>query len=144
MAKITRYDLIGPTGLGFVQAMFSVIAPDDLSFEQFVDAVIAEQALILEGRVGGAAYTATTGPTKDYVKLAEKFLAAAELVQRRINIILGNAQGAGQELDTSNERKQRSDYLSQAEIWITKAAQGVTADPSADIAVATVLTSRFE
>jgi len=142
MAKITRDDIIGPTGLGFTKELYTAIAPDGTAFDGLVSAVITEQAAELLERVGTTVYNDAAKLT--YVKKAEKCLAAAELIQRRINIILANAQAVGQEIDTSNERSQRRDYLDQAGSWIAKLAQGVTTDPSSEIAMTVITSSRFE
>ncbi len=111
MPKITRDDIIGPKGLGFTREMFNAIVQDDQTFNDFVDAIIAEKALELEGRIGTTVYNDASQPNATYVKLAEKYLCAAEMVDRRINIVLGQAVGAGQEIDTTAIRKQKQDYL---------------------------------
>ncbi len=108
MPKNTNQDI---KNLGFTQAMYEVIAADDTAFNALIDNILAEQAAELEGRIGTVAYNDGSSPNATYVKLAEKYLTAAEMLQRRINIILGNSQGADQEINTDNERKQRQDYL---------------------------------
>lgn len=113
MPKITKDDIAGPKGLGFIREMFGAICPDEAAFELFITGIIADQALELEGRIGTTAYNDLATPNAIYVKKAERCLVAAEMIQRRINVLLGNAAGAGQELDTSNEHKQRQAYLDQ-------------------------------
>jgi hypothetical protein len=140
MSKITRSDIIGPTGLGFTQAMFSAIAGTQTAFEELVDAVIADQAAELSDRLGSTAYDLAANLA--YVKKTEKNLAAAELIRRRINVILNSINGAGAELSTENERKQREDYLAEAETWIAKIASGTTADGQ-DFACGALVTSHF-
>jgi len=142
MPKITRDDIIGPTGLGFTKELYSVIAPDIVAFDVLVDAVISEQAAELAERVGSSVYN--DAARLNYVKKAEKCLAAAEMVQRRINIVLGTRGGLGEPSDTRSEQQQRKDYLDQAEIWISKLAQGITVDPPSDFAVRVITSSRFE
>ena len=127
--------------LGFTQALFSVICADDPAFEALIDGIITDQSSELQDRVGATVYSAPANAT--YIKKAEKCLVAAELVQRRINIVLGNSQGAGQEISTANERNQRKDYLDEAERWIAKLASGVTVD-SADFASGALVTSHFD
>lgn len=141
MAKITTSDL---KSLGFIREMFGPIAPDDMAFDDLLTAVIAEQALQLSGRIGTALYNDAASPNADYVKLAEKNLCAAEMLQRKINIILGNTASRGEEFSTTPERNQRKDYLAEAESWIGKLAQGVTTDPPSDVAVNVITASRFD
>jgi len=142
MPKITKDDIIGPTGLGFTKELYSIIAPDQTAFESLVDAVIAEQSGELVARVGSGVYDAAANLT--CLKKAEKCLAAAEMIQRRINIVLGTRAGSGEPPDTRSEQQQRKDYLDQAEIWISKLAQGVTTDPSANFASGSLITGHFE
>ena len=137
MAKNTANDI---TGLGFTAEMFGETAKPD--FLSFIDGILSEQSVILEGRTGSSRYAATTSPVKDYVKRAEKCLVAAELVQRRINIILGNTVGAGREIDISHEAAQKKAYLDEAEMWITKLVGGISAD-TGDFASGVLITSHF-
>lgn len=139
--KIARTDISGPTGLGFVKELYSSIAPSEEAFNTLVDAVIAEQAGELSDRIG-TAYNAAANLTN--VKKAEKCLTAAEMIQRRINIILANIQASGAEGSTKAEEAQRKAYLDKAEEWIAKLAQGVTTDPSASFASGALVTSHFE
>jgi hypothetical protein len=139
MPKNTNQDI---KDLGFIQAMYGVIASDDLAFAALIDAVLAEQALILEGRIGSTAYASTTSPMKDYVKRAEKCLAAAELVQRRINVILGNAVGSGQDIDISHEGAQKKAYRDEADMWMGKIVAGAGQD-NQDFACGSLVTSHF-
>ncbi len=111
MAKITRTDIIGPLGLGFTQELFSVIAATAAAFDTLVDAVIAEVSLELEGRIGSALYADATVPNATYVKLVEKYLTAAEMLSRRINIVLGSKQGKGEDISIDAEQKQLQAYL---------------------------------
>lgn len=141
MAKTTISDL---KSLGFNREMFSAIAPDDVAFDALLTAVIAEHALQLSGRIGTTLYADTTSPNADYVKLAEKYLSAAELMQRRINITLGAVVSRGEDFSTEPERRQRKDYLDQAEIWIGKLAQGVTVDAPSEIGVRVITSTRFD
>lgn len=138
MAKITAQQIID---LGFTFAMFNM--DNNTDFTVFIDAIITEQADILLGRVGSAAYNSTTAPTNKYVERAEKCLSAAELVQRRINIILGNVTGAGREIDVSHEGAQKKAYLDEADRWISKIISGVTSD-SNDFASGVLVTSHFD
>jgi len=137
MAKNTADDI---NGLGFTAEMYGETAKPD--FLVFIDGVISEQSVILEGRIGASIYGTTESPAKDYVKRAEKCLVAAELVQRRINIILGNAVGAGHEIDISHEAAQKKAYLDEAERWIGKIVGGQTSD-SGDFASGVLITSHF-
>jgi hypothetical protein len=118
-----------------------LVNQNDSDFTALINDVIADQALLLEGRVGSAMYALTTSPQKDYVKRAEKALCAAEMIARRINIILSNVTGAGQELDTSSEEKQRKAYLDEAENWITSV--GTYADSLGDCSFGAAISSHF-
>jgi len=121
MAKITITDI---TGLGFIKEMYSSLAPSEEEFEAFIGEIISEQSVILEGRIGSGMYASMVEPLAGFVKRAEKCLAAAEMVQRRINVILGNAVGAGQEINISHEGAQKKAYLDEAEKWIAKLGEG--------------------
>jgi len=142
MSKITKDDITGPTGLGFTKELFAPIVTDDTAFDGLVDAVIAAQSAELSDRIGATVYNLAANAT--YVKKAEKCLVAAELVQRRINISLGNAVANGDKLDTTAFRLQRKDYLDEAEEWIGKLAQGVTTDPTSDFASGALVSSHFD
>ncbi len=145
MSKITRNDIIGPKGLGFIKEMYTaIVGNEDQAFADLVDSVITEKAAELEGRIGSVIYNDTAEPNVSSVRKAERCLTAAEMIQRRINIVLAQPVGPGQEMNTVNERKQRQDYLDQAEVWIGKLAQGVTTDSaSGDFGCRVVSTSHF-
>ncbi len=143
MAKITRDDIIGPTGLGFTQAMFKPLVSDETQFGNLVDAVLAEKAEELEERVGSSVYA--DAANLRYLKNAERCMTAAELLRRRITILLANVTAAGDPIRTDAEQAQMKDYLAQAETWISKLAQGVTADsPTGEFACGALITSHFE
>ena len=122
MAKITAQNIID---LNFVAEMFGKTSAN---FNALIDLVIAEHAAILSGRIGSSEYASTASPTKEYVARAELCLVAAEMIQRRMNRILGNVVGTGNALDITMERKQRQDYLDEADSLIEKIAAGITAD----------------
>lgn len=136
MPKIESQDIINLT---FVPEMFGKTSAN---FGAYIDAVIANQGKILEGRVGASNYALTTSPAKEYLTRAELCLVAAEMIQRRMNRILGNVVGTGNALDITMERKQRQDYLDEAEEIIQKIVSGVTAD-SSDFASGVLETSHF-
>lgn len=138
MAKNTEQEIIE---LGFKSEMFG--KKNDVEFSEFLLSILSEQAIILEGRIGTTAYSSTTSPTKDYVKRAEKCLTAAELIQRRINVILGNVAGAGQEIDVSHEGAQKKVYINEANDLIAKIIGGVGADTN-DFASGVLITSHFD
>lgn len=123
MAKVTSQEIID---LGLTAELFRATAESD--FLTLIDSVIAEQSVILEGRLGLSIYASATSPEKDYVKRAEKCLAAAEMVQRRINTIMANVVGAGQEIDISREGRQRNIYLKEAEELISRLVTGSSTD----------------
>jgi hypothetical protein len=136
VAKVTAQDIIN---LGFKKELFQ--KQNDSDFTALINEIIVDQALLLEGRVGSAMYALTTSPQKDYLKQAEKAFCAAELVSRRINIILSNITAAGAELDTSNEEKQKKAYMDEAENWIMRA--GTYADSPGDCSFSTAISSHF-
>jgi hypothetical protein len=136
MAKTTVQNILD---MGFKKELFQ--KDTDALFETLIEEVIAEQAAILEGRIGSTLYASTTSPQKEYVQRAEKVMVAAELVQRRINIVLGNAVGAGQELDISSEKKQQKDYAGEAEDLIMKLT--TYASNSGDVAFGVIMSSHF-
>lgn len=138
MAKVTPVDIID---LGFAPEMFRRTDESDLA--DYIESVITEQSAILEGRIGAAAYASISSPAKDYVKRAEKCLTAAELVQRRINIILNNSIGAGMEIDISHEGAQKKAYKDEANMWIDKIISGMTSDGS-DFVLGVLETDHFE
>jgi hypothetical protein len=111
-------DIIGPAGLGFTKEMFDILADND--FTTFVSGIITEQSILLEGRIGTLVYNTATEPTLTRVSRVEKCLTAAELLDRRINKRLVNVQAGGVEFDVASERKQRDDYLAEAETIINK------------------------
>ena len=136
MAKATSQEIIDRN---FVAEMFGKTSAN---FGAFVDTVIAEQSKILEGRVGVSSYALTTSPAKEYIARAELCLTAAEMIQRRMNRILGNVVGTGNALDITMERKQRQDYLDEADALVLKIVSGITAD-SDDFAFGYVKASHF-
>ena len=142
MAKTTAPEILN---LGFTPEAFRKNSTD---FGEFVLDAINNQAEELAARIGQAAYDSTSEPNKTYVKKAEKNLVAAEMLQRRINLIVGNANGTGEALDTSSERAQREDYLEHAEFWITKlVATGGTVEENPEdlsgFASGSLVTSHF-
>jgi len=138
MAKVTAQEIVD---LGFTPEMFK--KTDDGGLLNFVDDIIAEQSLILQGRIGSTYYNSTSSPTKDYVKRAEKCMVTAEVIQRRINIILGNVVGAGQPIDILHEGTQKKIYKEEADSLIEKIIAGGTSD-SSDFASGVLITSHFE
>ena len=99
--------------------MYSPCLNAEYTFDDFLASIITEQSEALAGRIGQSTYDTFLQPAASYIKRAEKCFVAAEMVQRRINIILGNVVGAGQEIDTRNERAQRKAYLDEAEAWLS-------------------------
>ena len=138
MPKVEAQEIMD---LGFTAEMFK--KETGSGFSGYIDGIISEQSVILQGRVGTSKYGSTTSPAKDYIKRAEKCLVAAELVQRRINIILGNAVGAGREIDISHEGAQKKAYRDEADDLIAKLASNVTSD-SNDFASGVLVTSHSE
>ena len=123
MPKITSGDL---ATLGFTAAMFSL---DESGFAAMATELIAEQAALLEGRIGSLVYAATENPTAAFVKRAEKCLVAAELLQRRFVIISQEIQAADG-MDAFKLRKTQQRYLDEAESLIQRIANGTSSDSS--------------
>lgn len=140
MAKITAQEIID---LGFIKEMFKYEKKTDAEFNSFVDSVIALQALSLEGRIGSTAYALATSPMKDYVKRAELCLSAAEMWQRRINILLSSVPASAEGVNTKAEREQRQAYLDEVNGLVEKIVAGATAD-SSSFASGVLTTSHFE
>jgi len=138
MAKITNQDI---KDLGFTRELFN--RKSDTEFNTFIDGAISDEAASLEGRIGSTQYASADVTTAKYVKNAEKCLVAAEMVQRRINVILSANVGAGKEFSTSAERQQRKDYLDKAEEWISKIVNSVTTDVQT-FSTGALVTSHFE
>lgn len=136
MAKVTAQEL---RDMGFIPEMFKKA---DNAFDAFLTSVIAEQAEILQDRVGALSYALTSSPVAEYIKRAEKCLSAAELVRRRITIILGNVTGAGFPVSTSGEDRQMKDYQAEANEWVSKVILGATIDSNA-FASGTLITNHF-
>ncbi|NOQ51726.1 MAG: hypothetical protein GQ578_05875 [Desulfuromonadaceae bacterium] len=127
------------TNMGFGYQMFGRESASDLNLS--IKAMIAEHGALLSGRIGATAYASTTEPTSTYVKRAIKSLVAADLCQIRINRL---AQEVKLEdgTDATKMRRQRKDYLDEAELMINKIE--ATASNSNDFAVGTVITSHFD
>ena len=137
MAKNTLSDI---SSLGLRKELFKI--EEDGEFETYLSGVIAEQAAILEGRVGPAIYASEISPSKDFVKRAEKCLIAAELIQRRINLILSNIVGSGSEINVTHEGAQKKVYADEADYWISKIISGATSD-AGGLASGVLITSHF-
>lgn len=126
--------------MGFTKEMYR---STESAFLSLMNSVITEQALILQGRIGATKYASAVSPEKDYVKFAEKYLTAAEMMSRRITLMLGNVQ-AGAQIDTNQERNQKKSFTDLAEEFISKVAAGVTTDSGSSIAIGVFTTSHFE
>lgn len=131
MAKTTADDILD---LKFKKELYYIDTDD--GFETYIEGIIAEQSLILQGIVGSSTYASTSSPTTDFVKRAEKCMVAAEMVQRRINVIFSNIQGAGTEINVSHEGAQKKAYIDEAKMWIGKLT-------SEDFACGMIETSHF-
>lgn len=115
-------------------------------FYSLISSVLSAQSLLFQGRIGATAYASAASPQKDQVKRAEACLTAAELLRRRINILLGNVTGAAQgEIKADNEFRQRNDYLKEADELINKIVSSITTDPasSSSFASGALVTDHF-
>ncbi|MDH4319880.1 MAG: hypothetical protein OEV73_00125 [Desulfobulbaceae bacterium] len=137
MGKVSLDDI---KNLGFTPEQFSLTAA---TFDAWLQGVIDEQAMLLEVRVGATAYASAVTATAAYVKRAEKCLVAAELFQRRIVSIAGNAVPNGQEPETTALDKQKRAMLAEAQGLIDRLAASAVSDAS-DFACGAVITSHFE
>ena len=113
VAKISAADIIN---LGLTEEMYNAVL-NGTAFESLIGGIIENKASALEGRIGSALYTTTAQPNAANIKRAELCQIAAEMVQIRINIILGEIKGRGQEVDVRYlpEFTQRKAYLDEAE-----------------------------
>ena len=125
--------------MGFSFQMFGRDTASDLNLT--IKGMIAEHGALLSGRIGTAAYASTTEPISTYVKRAIKSLVAADLCQMRINRL---AQEVKQEdgTDAIKMRRQRQDYLAEAELMIGKIE--IAAGAGNDFAFGSVITSHFD
>jgi len=112
--------------LGFTFGQFNLATAAE--FDAWLDAAIAEQALLLEGRIGSTIYSTTATPASTYVKRAEKCLVAAELFQRRAIAIAGNAQPNGEEPVTASLDVQQKKYRTEAQELIDRLVAGSVSD----------------
>lgn len=122
--------------LGFVSEEFG--SPPD--FTAYIQAILDEQEALLSDRVSAAAIANSALAT--YVKRAEKCLAAAELLQRRVNRLAGNV-----DTDTasmlSQLKKARQDYLDEADRIIPRLVSGSVSDGT-DAAFGSTASSHFD
>ena len=109
MAKIDKNDV--KNTLLFSHEAFGLA--DASALDVFIDAVITDVSAMLAG-VLGSVYNSVTEPAASQVKRAELCLTVAELLERRINKLLSNVTGAGEELDTRNEQNQLDHYETEA------------------------------
>lgn len=110
MAKVTAQQI---KDLGFTAEMFR--KGSDIDLTAYIDGVIAEQSALLSGRIGAATYDSTASPDKENVARAEKCLTAAELCDRRINVLLDQVTDEGREIPTKSVERQRDKYRDEAE-----------------------------
>lgn len=108
MAKITNSEI---NDLGFTWEMFGL--DNKPALDTYIDRIIISVSAVLNG-ILGSGYDSVAEPTQGRVKRAEECLVAAELLQRRINRLLSNVTGAGEELNTGNEKEQKESYLEEA------------------------------
>jgi hypothetical protein len=106
---------------GFDNTMFKKDSETELN--GFVETIISEQADLLACEIGEL-YDSIDTPYPVYVKRAEKCLIIAELIRRRINVILGSIPGVGREIDLTPEQTQRDKYLEEAEALILRIKSG--------------------
>lgn len=132
--KTTPQEIID---LGFVCEQFGVASA---SFTAWLQAVLDEQEALLSDRVTAA--TVATASLLTHVKRAEKCMAGAELMQRRINRISGNVD-ADSAIIIAQLKKARQDYLDEAERIIPRLLAGSVSD-GADFAFGQNTSSHFD
>lgn len=118
---VTENDILA---LGFTAEMF----PTTSDFSAFLVGKISAESALLSGRIGAALYATTAEPKRTYIHRAEERLVAAELVQVRITTMMGNAIPDGEIDPTTTLRKQRKDFLDEAETLIEKILSGSDSD----------------
>ncbi len=132
--KATPQDIMD---LGFAAEQFGVATAD---FSAYLQAVLDEQEALLSDRVTAAAVATATLLT--HVKRAEKCMAGAEMMQRRINRLSGNVD-ADTALLISQLKKARADYQDEAERIIPRLISGSVSD-GADFAFGQSTSSHFD
>ncbi len=129
---------ISIVNMGFTYQMFGYQSESDLN--QTIRDLLSEHGDLLAGRIGATAYASTAQPTATYVSRALRFFVAAELCQHRINKLTQEVKEDDGK-DALKLRRQKTDYLNEAESLISKIE--ATAGASNDFAVGTVVTSHF-
>ncbi len=122
--------------MGFVEEMFE---RHGVSFDDFIQEIITDIGDELQGILGSSIYNDTTQPTKGRVMRSEKYLVAAELMDRRIKKIIANARAAGEDIDVVREQKEQEKYEKKARDLIDQLIGG----PS-DFSFGTIETSHFD
>lgn len=122
--------------LGFTVEQFGAVA----DFDGFIQAILDEQEALLSGRAGAAAVSSSTLAAQ--VKRAEKCLAGAEMLQRRINRLSGNVD-ADTAILIPQLKKARQDYMDEAERIIPQLVAGSAGDGS-DVAFGQSSSSHFD
>jgi hypothetical protein len=133
VTKATPQDI---KDLGFVTEEFG--SPAD--FTAYIQAVLDEQEALLSDRVGAAAMSVSSLATN--IKRAEKCLAAAELLQLRINRLAGNVDSDTAGL-ISQLGKSRQNYLDEAEKIIPRLVAGSVSDGT-DATFGSTVSSHFD
>lgn len=111
MAKASPQEVID---LGFSYEMFAPIVSDDGGLSEIAAEILDENVSEVKEAVGASAYESADN-LKD-VKRIEKYLAAAELWDRKANLVLKNRTvgGSGTTLLNMTERILADDYRDRA------------------------------
>ena len=83
---------------GFDSSQFG---KDDITWAAFADAALSEANLIVQERVGSTVYASTDTKIKNHMKRDERFIAARDLWQKRMNRIDASDSMAGDDLARS-------------------------------------------
>jgi len=122
MSKVTPQNM---KDLQFVAEQFG----DPADFDAFLQGVINDQESILAGRVGDAVFNSAVPVIASQVKAASVSMAAAELLQRRINRLSGNVDADTGALIRTLQAT-RKEYLADAEEKILRVVTSGSAPDS--------------
>ncbi len=93
--------------LGFTHEMFKKVCKEESAFGEFIQAVLDENVAEVKEAIGATDYDLAAN--EDRIKKIEKYLAAAELWDRRSNIVTGNVTSSA-DADGTTEAKRAARY----------------------------------
>lgn len=98
--------------LGFTHEMFKKVCKEENAFGEYIQSILDENVGEVKDAIGATAYD--LAENEDRVKKIEKYLAAAELWDRRSNIVTGNVTSSD-DADGTTEEKRATRYRGFAE-----------------------------